>query len=143
MSKRFKGGLGRHRGLLPKKVKTTVEPKKVQPGKYVDPALNIAEAHGLPVPARPPSENQRADIRKTPNLAVSIHKIQAEAVTEGERIQQESKDLFKTLARERGINLEELRKIIPQSSSVKPKPPDVDFKFQLDYEEDQEPFLSE
>ena len=142
------------RGLIPKT--TTKVPKIPKSGKYLDPALNLAEASGLPVPARPPSENRRADIRKTPNLAASIRKIQAESLTEGERLRQENKELFESLARERGINLEELYKITPQTSEVNSKPPDVrciipgsertpvDDNFDLlDYEEDQGPFISE
>jgi len=56
------------RGLIPKTI--TGIPKIPKSGKYLDPALNLAEASGLPVPARSPSENRRADIRKTPNLVI-------------------------------------------------------------------------
>ncbi len=155
-SKELWNDIASGRGPLPKKVKpNTAEAKEVQP-KYVDSALNIAEAHGLPVPARPPSENRRADIRKTPNLAASIRKIQAETLTEQERLQKETQDLFEKLARERGIDLAELLKITPQTSVGKPKPPDVrciipgaertpvDDNFELlDYDEEQGPFISE
>lgn len=34
--------------------------------RFVDPVYNVASAAGLPVPARPPSENRRADIRRRP-----------------------------------------------------------------------------
>jgi len=140
-SKELWNDIASGRGPLPKKVKpNTAEAKEVQP-KYVDSALNIAEAHG---------------IRKTPNLAASIRKIQAETLTEQERLQKETQDLFEKLARERGIDLAELLKITPQTSVGKPKPPDVrciipgsertpvDDNFELlDYDEEQGPFISE
>ncbi len=44
----------------------------------MDEAHNIAARRGLPVPARPPSENRRADIRKVPNLAKALKKITLE-----------------------------------------------------------------
>lgn len=80
----------------------TIDPPT--PAKYADPALNVAEAHGLSVPARPPSENRRADIRKTPNLAASLKRIrEEEANREGLRFRQESKELWDDLTSGKGL----------------------------------------
>jgi len=43
--------------------------------RYQSAALNTAAENNLPVPARPPSENHRADIRKTTNLLETFKKI--------------------------------------------------------------------
>lgn len=45
---------------------------------HESPALNTALKENLPVPARPPSENQRADIRKRTNLVETFKKISLE-----------------------------------------------------------------
>lgn len=46
--------------------------------KYQSSPLNTAARNSLPVPARPPSENRRGDIRKQPNLVQSFKKISVE-----------------------------------------------------------------
>lgn len=59
---------------------------------FFDKVLNIAEASGLPVPARPPSENKRADIRKVPNLTKTIKRITLQEYNKRQQLLSEGRE---------------------------------------------------